>query len=68
MAGAIIDWLKNNLQVFDNYNELEDILKNTSINSEIVMVPAFTGLGAPHWQPNSRATISGLTRDSNKMR
>ena len=51
---------------FDNYNELEDILKNTSINSEIVMVPAFTGLGAPHWQPNSRATISGLTRDSNK--
>ena len=66
MAGAIIDWLKNNLQVFDNYHELEDILKNTSINSEIVMVPAFTGLGAPHWQPNSRATISGLTRDSNK--
>ena len=66
MAGAIIDWLKNNLQVFDNFNELEDILKNTSINSEIVMVPAFTGLGAPHWQPNSRATISGLTRDSNK--
>ena len=66
MAGAIIDWLKNNLQVFDNINELEDILKNTSINSEIVMVPAFTGLGAPHWQPNSRATISGLTRDSNK--
>ena len=66
MAGAIIDWLKNNLQVFDNYNELEDILKNTSINSEIVMVPAFTGLGAPHWKPNSRASISGLTRDSNK--
>ena len=66
MAGAIIDWLKNNLQVFDNIHELEDILKNTSINSEIVMVPAFTGLGAPHWKPNSRASISGLTRDSNK--
>ena len=66
MAGAIIDWLKNNLQVFDNINELEYILKNTSINSEIVMVPAFTGLGAPHWKPNSRASISGLTRDSNK--
>ena len=66
MAGAIIDWLKNNLQVFDNFTELEDILKNTSINSEIVMVPAFTGLGAPHWKPNSRASISGLTRDSNK--
>ena len=30
------------------------------------MVPAFTGLGAPHWKPNSRASISGLTRDSNK--
>ena len=66
MAGAIIDWLKNNLQVFDNYNELEDILNNNSINTEIVMVPAFTGLGAPHWKPNSRASISGLTRDSNR--
>ena len=66
MAGAIIDWLKNNLQVFDNYDELQDILNNNSINTEIVMVPAFTGLGAPHWKPNSRASISGLTRDSNR--
>ena len=66
MAGAIIDWLKNNLQVFDNYSELQDILNNNSINTEIVMVPAFTGLGAPHWKPNSRASISGLTRDSNR--
>ncbi|MFL2829681.1 MAG: glycerol kinase GlpK [Alphaproteobacteria bacterium] len=66
MAGGIIDWLKNNLQVFDNYNELQDILNNNSINTEIVMVPAFTGLGAPHWKPNSRASISGLTRDSNR--
>ena len=66
MAGAIIDWLKNNLQVFDNYSQLEDILNNNSINTEIVMVPAFTGLGAPHWKPNSRASISGLTRDSNR--
>lgn len=66
MAGAIIDWLKNNLQLFDNYSELHDILNNNSINSEIVMVPAFTGLGAPHWKPNSRASISGLTRDSNR--
>ena len=66
MAGGIIDWLKNNLQVFDNYSELHDILNNNSINTEIVMVPAFTGLGAPHWKPNSRASISGLTRDSNR--
>ena len=66
MAGAIIDWLKNNLQVFDNYSELHDILNNNPINTEIVMVPAFTGLGAPHWKPNSRASISGLTRDSNR--
>ena len=66
MAGGIIDWLKNNLQVFDNYSELQDILNNNSINTEIVMVPAFTGLGAPHWKPNSRASISGLTRDSNR--
>ncbi len=66
MAGAIIDWLMNSLQVFDNYSELENILNNNSINTEVVMVPAFTGLGAPHWKPNSRASISGLTRDSNK--
>ena len=66
MAGAIIDWLKNSLQVFDNYSELENILNNNSVNTEVVMIPAFTGLGAPHWKPNSRASISGLTRDSNK--
>ncbi len=66
MAGGIIDWLMNSLQVFDNYSELQDILNNNSINTEIVMVPAFTGLGAPHWKPNSRASISGLTRDSNR--
>ena len=66
MAGAIIDWLKNNLQLIDNYHELNDILLNSEINPEVVMVPAFTGLGAPHWKPNSRASISGLTRDTNK--
>ena len=66
MAGAIIDWLNKNLQVFDNYNELDDILINAEINPEVVMVPAFTGLGAPHWKPDSRASISGLTRDTNK--
>ena len=41
MAGAIIDWLNNNLQVFDNFSELEDILKIHLFNSEVVMVPAF---------------------------
>ena len=66
MAGAIIDWLNKNLQVFDNYSELDDILINAEINPEVVMVPAFTGLGAPHWKPDSRASISGLTRDANK--
>ena len=66
MAGAIIDWLNNNLQVFDNYSELDDILINAEINPEVVMVPAFTGLGAPHWKPDSRASISGLTRDTDK--
>jgi len=66
MAGAIIDWLKNSLQLIDNYKELENILNNTDNNPGIVLVPAFTGLGAPHWSPNARASISGLTRDSNR--
>ncbi|MEC7830510.1 MAG: glycerol kinase GlpK [Pseudomonadota bacterium] len=64
MAGAIIDWLKNNLQAIDNYNEIDNKLNTTTINPNIVLVPAFTGLGAPHWSPNSRASIFGLTRDS----
>ena len=66
MAGAIIDWLKNGLQLIDNFEELENILNNTDNNPGIVLVPAFTGLGAPHWSPNARASISGLTRDSNR--
>ena len=66
MAGAIIDWLKNNLQIIDNYKEIDDILSSTNINPEIVLVPAFTGLGAPYWDAKSRASIFGLTRDSDR--
>ena len=47
-----------------NYNEIDNRLNTTTINPNIVLVPAFTGLGAPHWSPNSRASIFGLTRDS----
>ena len=66
MAGAVVDWLKNNLQVFDNIKQMEVILRDTNINPNVVLIPAFTGLGAPHWSPNSRASIFGLTRDTNK--
>ena len=66
MAGAVVDWLKNNLQVFDNIKQMEVILRDTNINPNVILIPAFTGLGAPHWSPNSRASIFGLTRDTNK--
>ena len=66
MAGAIIDWLKNNLHLVDNYKEIDNILSSTNINPGIVLVPAFTGLGAPYWDTKSRASIFGLTRDSDK--
>ena len=66
IAGASSDWLLDNLEVINNHSEIEQICRSTPDDHNVYMVPAFTGLGAPWWQPNARAAIYGLTRQTTK--
>lgn len=66
VAGAAVQWLRDNLGVISTAAESESLAESVSDNNGIYFVPAFTGLGAPHWKTDARAMISGLTRDSTK--
>lgn len=66
VAGAAIQWLRDNLNIFKDASESEALALSVEDSNGVVFVPAFTGLGAPYWNPNARAAILGLTRESNK--
>ena len=63
-AGAAVQWLRDGLGLFENTAESEALATAVENNNGVYFVPAFTGLGAPHWDPNARASITGLTRES----
>ena len=65
IAGAAIQWLRDNLGLFKDAAESEVMANAVDDNNGVYFVPAFTGLGAPYWDPNAKASISGLTRESN---
>ena len=64
IAGAGVQWLRDKLNFFKKASETEKIVKSLKDNKGIYLVPAFTGLGAPYWDPNARGVSSGLTRDT----
>ncbi len=64
VSGAIIQWLRDGLQIIDSAPESEGIASALAGNSGVYMVPALTGLGAPHWDPNARGAIFGITRNT----
>ena len=66
IAGAGIQWLRDKIKLISNAAETEKIVKSLKTNNGIYLVPAFTGLGAPYWNPNSRGIICGLTRDTSQ--
>jgi len=66
MAGAVMQWLRDNLGLFEDTSETAVIAASADPQSGVVLVPAFTGLGAPHWAPHARAAILGLTRGAGK--
>jgi glycerol kinase len=66
MAGATIQWLRDGLGIIKESSEVEALANSVSNTEGVTMVPAFTGLGAPYWQPHARAIISGLSRGSTK--
>lgn len=65
-AGATIEWVRNQLGLFENTSELEAICQSVPDNGGVYIVPAFSGLGAPHWDMGRRASIEGLSFDSTK--
>lgn len=64
MGGAVIQWLRDQLGIIDKASEMEALARSVESSEDVYLVPAFTGLGAPHWDPEARATITGLTRAS----
>ena len=64
MAGATMQWIRDGLQLIEQASESESLAEETSEDLSVYLVPAFTGLGAPYWDPEARAAIFGLTRDS----
>lgn len=64
VAGATIQWLRDGLKLIGNASETEAIAQRTDDARGVYLVPAFTGLGAPYWDPHARGAILGLTRDT----
>ncbi|GAC32149.1 glycerol kinase GlpK [Paraglaciecola polaris] len=62
IAGAAIQWLRDGLGVIKSASETEDLAKSLDDDHGVYMVPAFAGLGAPHWAPDARGAVYGLTR------
>lgn len=64
-AGTTLQWLGNSLHFFKDAADTCTLAQSVKDTNGVYFVPAFTGLGAPYWDPNARALISGLTRDTN---
>jgi glycerol kinase len=65
-CGATIEWLKNELGLFADSKQTEAMATSVEDNSGVYLIPAFSGLGAPHWDMNRKASITGLTFSANK--
>lgn len=66
VAGAAIQWLRDEMRLIDSAAESEHLAQNVTDTNGCYVVPAFTGLGAPHWDQYARGAIVGLTRGCNK--
>ena len=66
MAGAVVQWLRDELQMIRTSAEIEELASSVPSSNGVVVVPAFAGLGAPHWDQYARGAIVGLTRGSSR--
>lgn len=66
IAGALVDWLCNGISLFQNPAELEAAAAMVSSSDGVLLIPALSGLGAPHWNPHARGMLRGLTRGSRR--
>ena len=66
MGGATIQWLRDELEIIASSPEVEALAQTVETTDGVVLVPAFTGLGAPYWNPDARGTLVGMTRGTSK--
>jgi len=66
IAGAVVQWLRDEMEFIRNSDEVERLAKTVPDNGGVFMVPAFAGLGAPHWNQYARGIIAGITRGTKK--
>ncbi len=66
MAGAVVQWLRDELQIIRSSAEVEDLAMSVPDSGGVVLVPAFSGLGAPHWDQYARGTLVGMTRGTSR--
>ena len=64
IAGAVVQWLRDGLKIIRTSNEVEELSAKAGDSGGVYLVPAFAGLGAPHWNQHARGTLFGLTRGS----
>ena len=64
VAGSAVQWLRDQLKIIQHASEVEALARQVESSEGVVFVPALTGLGAPHWDPDARGLICGLTRGS----
>jgi glycerol kinase len=64
VGGAVVQWLRDGLNAIQGSHEVQALAQSVPDSGGVMVVPAFTGLGAPYWQPDARGTITGLTRGS----
>jgi glycerol kinase len=66
IAGAVVQWLRDGLKIIKSSAEVEILAKSVPDSGGVYFVPAFTGLGAPHWDPYARGAIVGMTRGTTR--
>jgi glycerol kinase len=62
VGGAVVQWLRDGLKAITSSTQVQSLAESVPDAGGVMMVPAFTGLGAPYWKPDARGTITGLTR------
>jgi len=66
IGGALIQWLRDELRIIDSAVEVESLAAEVEDSGGVTIIPAFSGLGAPYWDPHARGAIMGLTRGSSR--
>ncbi|NIZ60372.1 glycerol kinase [Sedimentitalea sp. CY04] len=64
IAGAAVQWLRDGMGMIDNAAQTGELAPNADPGQDVLLVPAFTGLGAPYWEPDSRGAVFGITRNT----